>query len=144
MSKITDEKLSGVSFHNNLVDRHHIYTSWSTSSTNVSSSCLGGKPRYRICLKTSDLSSLLSIRLAQQTKTRGLCGITRSIRACQLPTCALTSMVKLLWPRRPRWCEWFVGTTPPSGCFLCVPFLSRGQEFSATSRIYPFCLGGQS
>ena len=55
MSKIADEKLWSVSFHNHLVARYHIYNPWRNSSSSASSAHLGKMGKFLICLRTPDL-----------------------------------------------------------------------------------------
>ena len=53
MSKIADEKLWSVSFHNHLVARYHIYNPWSSTSVNISSARLGKMGKFLIWLNFS-------------------------------------------------------------------------------------------
>ena len=57
MSKIADEKLWSVSFHNHLVARYHIYNPWSSTSVNISSARLGKMGKFLMWLRTPDPSS---------------------------------------------------------------------------------------
>ena len=69
MSKIADEKLWSVSFHNHLVARYHIYNSWSSTSVNISSARLGKMGKFLMWLRTSQPSS--KSRHALGSPTRG-------------------------------------------------------------------------